>query len=390
MLMYDVNKDCILNKLNSTKVSLGYLDSHRKLIGWNGVKGGYARYFVECDICKEDPEIFDSGIFKMGMKELLKGSVCGCSKRKPPICIKRLVERQCRLEGYKILSPIADDFKASDKLHLGCPEGHEYSSTSISKFYSCGRRCPHCANNVAWNLDKFLVKAKEVHKDRWDYSKVTKVSNSKEKLTIICPLHGEWQTDVHHHINRGQGCPHIECVGSKINKSKRQTCEEFIGKSVRIHGNKYNYSQVDYYNIFTPVDIYCNSCCKFFKQNPSEHTSGCGCPYCAGRNQKQVYIFKVYDNNNLIAVKSGIANYYRSRFLKQNRVSVYDVVVYKVYEFSDTECCKKAERYCIDNYDSSFLSKEEYPDGYRETYPVSDLSNIQETIKVFGGEAVEL
>lgn len=52
--------------------------------------------------------------------------------------------------------------------------------------------------------EAFILKAKLVHDGKYDYSKV-KYVNSKTKVCIICPDHGEfWQTPKSH--LRGQGC----------------------------------------------------------------------------------------------------------------------------------------------------------------------------------------
>ncbi len=55
------------------------------------------------------------------------------------------------------------------------------------------------------NKEEFINKAKEIHNDKYDYSKVEYV-NSSTKVCIICPKHGEfWQTPSNH--LKGQGCP---------------------------------------------------------------------------------------------------------------------------------------------------------------------------------------
>ena len=52
----------------------------------------------------------------------------------------------------------------------------------------------------------FIEKAKKVHGDKYDYSKVEYV-NAKTKVCIICPKHGEfWQTP-NTHLS-GKGCIH--------------------------------------------------------------------------------------------------------------------------------------------------------------------------------------
>ncbi|MBQ2441354.1 MAG: hypothetical protein II502_04090, partial [Paludibacteraceae bacterium] len=52
--------------------------------------------------------------------------------------------------------------------------------------------------------EEFIQKAKQVHGDKYDYSKVEYV-NSKTKVCVVCPEHGEfWQTPNSH--SRGVGC----------------------------------------------------------------------------------------------------------------------------------------------------------------------------------------
>ena len=53
------------------------------------------------------------------------------------------------------------------------------------------------------SLPKFIIRAREIHGDKYDYSKV-EYKNSKEKVCIICPVHGEfWQTPSIHLMSKG-------------------------------------------------------------------------------------------------------------------------------------------------------------------------------------------
>ena len=64
----------------------------------------------------------------------------------------------------------------------------------------------------------FIEKAKKVHGDKYDYSKVEYV-NAKTKVCIICPKHGEfWQTPNTH--QSGKSCIHC---GNEKKKKKRKT-----------------------------------------------------------------------------------------------------------------------------------------------------------------------
>lgn len=128
--------------------------------------------------------------------------------------------------------------------------------------------------------EEFINKAIKKHGNRYDYSKVA-YTNCKNKVCIICSEHGEfWQTPDNH--LRKNGCP--KC-GYKIT-SQKLSCkkEEFICKSKEIHGDKYDYSKVEYINNRTKVCIICPKHGEFW-QTPETHLRGCGCPYCS-KNHK--------------------------------------------------------------------------------------------------------
>jgi len=61
--------------------------------------------------------------------------------------------------------------------------------------------------------------------------------------------------------------------------SKRKTTEEFVKESRNIHGDRYDYSNVEYINADTKVCIICPEHGEFW-QTPSKHLIGQGCPIC--------------------------------------------------------------------------------------------------------------
>lgn len=70
--------------------------------------------------------------------------------------------------------------------------------------------------------EDFITKATKIHNGKYDYSKVEYV-NTKTKVCIICPEHGEfWQTPRDH--LSGRGCP--LCA-----KNHRITQEEWVEKA---------------------------------------------------------------------------------------------------------------------------------------------------------------
>ena len=123
--------------------------------------------------------------------------------------------------------------------------------------------------------NEIISKFKQVHGDKYDYSKVHYI-NSRTKVCIICPEHGEfWQTP-NNHIN-GQDC--FECGKTKYKEKRFLGKEEFIKRATKIHNNKYNYSNVDYKNAMEKVCIICPEHGEFW-QLPATHLQGIGCPVC--------------------------------------------------------------------------------------------------------------
>ena len=121
----------------------------------------------------------------------------------------------------------------------------------------------------------WFEKAKKVHSNKYDYSKVNYVNN-KTKVCIICPKHGEfWQIPTNH--LQGKGC--LKC-GREISSLKQSLSkDEFVKRAIKIHQNYYDYSKVDYKNCETKVMLICPKHREFFI-SPIKHLKGQGCFYC--------------------------------------------------------------------------------------------------------------
>lgn len=124
--------------------------------------------------------------------------------------------------------------------------------------------------------EEFIRRAKKVHKDKYDYS-LSKYTLSKNKIKITCKEHGVFSQIARNHLN-GSGCP--KCARKRISL----TTEEFIEKSIKMHGNWYNYSKVNYINHMTKVTITCPEHGDF-NQRPNDHLTGYKCAVCANKKK---------------------------------------------------------------------------------------------------------
>ena len=204
----------------------------------------------------------------------------------------------------------------STKVCIICPIHGEFWQTPAA--HLSGKSCPKCAHRwYRYTTEEFINCAKNVHGDKYDYSKVD-YKNNKTKICIICPIHGEfWQLPSAH--LKGQGCP--KCANISNGKRKLMGFDKFIEKSKEIHKDKYDYSKVEYINNRTKVCIVCPIHGEFW-QKPTKHLQGQGCPIC--NQYKLEKNIKHFLDENKIEYKYQ----YRAEWLKNNNNNKLSVDFY--------------------------------------------------------------
>jgi hypothetical protein len=103
--------------------------------------------------------------------------------------------------------------------------------------------------------EKFIEKANKIHGNKYCYANVI-YTGSQEPIEIICGLHGSFKQKPNTHLN-GRGC--YKCGHLWRIKKQSLTTESFIEKAKKIHGDKYEYSLVEYINNKTKVKIICST-----------------------------------------------------------------------------------------------------------------------------------
>lgn len=125
--------------------------------------------------------------------------------------------------------------------------------------------------------EQIIASFRAVHDDLYDYSRVVYKGNAF-KVTIGCPIHG-WFEQIPKDHKRGIGC--TKCGPSRCGKSRKVTLDEFIRRSKRYHGDKFDYSLVDLENngIKDVVKIICPAH-GVTQQQAYHHMTGFGCKRC--------------------------------------------------------------------------------------------------------------
>ena len=125
------------------------------------------------------------------------------------------------------------------------------------------------------SIEDFIKRAKEKHGDKYDYSKVV-LKTVHEKVIIICPEHGEFKQTPASHCY-GRGCK--ECYEPLRGASQKYTIDDFIKRAKEKHGDKYDYSLVEYISSQKKIRIICPTH-GIFEQRATSHIKY-GCQLCA-------------------------------------------------------------------------------------------------------------
>ena len=125
--------------------------------------------------------------------------------------------------------------------------------------------------------EEFIRKAKDIHGDRYDYCNTVYI-RSALKVKIHCNKCGaDFEQSANAHLMR-HGCNY--CAQVERNRGNILDTEEFIRRAKLVFGDKFDYSKVEYKNIYTPVTIICPLHGEF-STIPGNHLSGKpGCPKC--------------------------------------------------------------------------------------------------------------
>ena len=113
-------------------------------------------------------------------------------------------------EKVEIICPIHKSFKQTPHAHLA------------------GQQCPDCGllqriNTQTFTLTQFVEKASKIHNNKYDYS-LAKYQTAHSKITIICPIHGEFIQIAYDHLN-GHGCK--KCGSHSVKTWSRKTWIDF-------------------------------------------------------------------------------------------------------------------------------------------------------------------
>jgi hypothetical protein len=264
------------------------------------------------------------------------------------------------IHGDKYDYSLVDYVNSKTKIKIICPIHGEFEQ--IPSNHLRGKGCLYCGGTSGMDNNSFILKSKNIHADKYDYSK-TNYINSHTKVTITCPEHGDFKQLPNNHISKNQGC--YRCLG-KIHDNY-----SFIEHCSLIHSNKYDYSLVEYDGITSEVEIIC-PIHGLFKQRCDSHKNGVGCYRCYNNGvsiiEKEVVDFitslniNYFENDRKILNNKELDIYIPSHNLAIEYNGIYwhsELYKDKNYHLNKTIECEKQGIQLIHIFEDEWLYKQD-------------------------------
>jgi len=234
-------------------------------------------------ICKEH------NVFEQKPYAHLNGQGCPKCSKYNKNDLTKFIEKSKKIHNDKYDYSLVEYKNSHEKIKIICPIHGEFEQKPCNHINS-KQGCPFCGGTKQLTTEIFIIKSKEIHGEKYDYSNSI-YTNNKNKIKIICPIHGVFEQRAETHLN-GTNCP--QC---SIQKSRK--IDDFLFKSKLKYNNKYNYSLVEYKRMDQKVKIIC-PIHGVFEQNPESHLKK-GCPICEGNmkltTEQIIFIFKEVHGN---------------------------------------------------------------------------------------------
>lgn len=235
---------------------------------------------------------------------------------------ERFIEKAIKVHNNKYDYSNAQYISCKNKIEIICRKHGSFWQLPSSHLSGIG--CPKCGyetigNRTRKTTEQFIKDAKEVHGNKYDYSKANYI-NAHTKLCIICPEHGEfWQSSCLH-ITQKCGCS--KCASNEVKKKLRSNMETFLNRAKKLHGDKYNYSNVNYMNSKAKVCIICPIHGEFC-QRVETHLIGQGCPKCGKKRQSD----KLRMTNEEFIIRSNKVHKNRYSYTRTNYMGYCSKVI---------------------------------------------------------------
>ena len=239
------------------------------------------------------------GDFEQLAQNHMGGSGCPkCRHDQDRMTLEEFISKAKEVHGDKYDYGKVNYVNYGTKVIITCKKHGDFEQSPRRHIF--GNGCPICkkekiSKKNQMTYEVFIEKAKIVHGDNYSYDKnILENRDENKKLTIKCNKCGNvFKQTLANHLS-GQQCPF--CYGTHLKTNK-----EFIEDAIKVHGDRYDYSKVEYLGNKKHIIIICPIHGEF-KQTPNDHLRGKGCPHCK-QSHIESFITKLFNENNINYIK---------------------------------------------------------------------------------------
>lgn len=256
-----------------------------KAIKIHGNKYNYSLVNYINSRTKVDIICLKHGVFRQRSSQHLLGAGCKkCSTDNHRVKLDAFLEKCKKIYGDRYDYSSINYSGTKNNINVICKIHGIFKI--LAEKHTAGFGCSKCLDNRYEHkihntktkqdyFEEFLIKSRTKHGDKYGYDSVEYV-NVMTPVKIYCKKHGYfWQRPNVHTM----GCGCRKCGNIIQGNRKTKSEEKFIVDAQKIHGDKYDYSQVQYVSSHIKVKIICKKH-GIFMQQPSLHLCGYDCERC--------------------------------------------------------------------------------------------------------------
>jgi hypothetical protein len=292
---------------------------------------------------------------------------------------EKFINKSRELYGKRFDYSLVEYIDVQTPVSITCLEHEVEFKVTPHKHLHSSPGCRQCLEVVVPTTEEFIDRLKAIHGEKYDYSLVEYI-RSYLPVRLICAEHGPFEKTPINLVHHGNGC-------SKCTSLYSPTTEEWIQRAVTIHGDKYDYSLVDYVNSVSPIEIICKTHGSFY-QRPSSHIhQKAGCNKCSGKWKLDTTEFV----RRAEIVHGNFYNYSKTEYTTRHSKLIItcpthgDFSVIAASHLSGSRCRKCVGVYPVDEKEFINRCREKYGDRY----DYSNLNYVDFSTKVSVGCKVE-
>lgn len=326
------------------------------------------------------------GQFEVQPNNFLYGKGCPiCSKERMVKKLQtpkdELVKRVQEIHGNSI-QLLSGDFKNQHEVVEWSCKKHGVFKASLRNVLS-GSGCKFCsressARSRSKGANHYIPLLKEIHGDFFDYSKSI-FSNSKDKIVVSCPTHGDFTVLVSNHL-KGKGCR--KCANQRLSETRSMTLEYASNRLKAVYGSDVTFPKIldEFKTRHSHITGICKEHGEFKKTVTSLIYNESGCPKCSSGVDRTKPTYFYINSLGKNYIKVGVTNHLKTRLNSLQLATCLSVENILNVKLESGYLALDLEKLILNSFSFGVLSRDIISQGFTETTDKYNLEPILDII----------